>query len=153
MHRLPLAYTHMAIVLFVDDEPIVRRAVKLYLEQSGHVAHTAATLAEAQAVALAHPLDGIFLDIWLAAGESGFELVDWINEHLPDLAPRVVFVTGHANPQAGAARLRRSIDRPLLAKPFEMRALDIHIAEWARPKKAKWDRDRDVDGEGKGERE
>ncbi len=137
----------MASVLFVDDEPIVRRAVKLYLEQSGHVAYTAATLAEAQAVALAHPLDGIFLDIWLAGGESGFELIDWINEHIPDLAPRVVFVTGHANPQAGAAQLRRSIDRPLLAKPFAMRALDTHIAEWARPKRAKWFPDRDADSD------
>jgi DNA-binding response OmpR family regulator len=128
----------MACVLFVDDEPIVRRAVQLYLAQAGHAVFTAATIAEAQAVCRREPLDGVFLDIWLAGGESGFELVDWINEQLPELAPRVVFVTGHANPQAGATRLRRNIDRPLLAKPFEMRALDAHIAEWARPKKAKW---------------
>ncbi len=129
----------MASVLFVDDEPVVRRAVALYLAQAGHLAYTAATLSEARAIARAHPLDGIFLDIWLAAGESGFELVDWINEHMPELAPRVVFVTGHADPRAGAAQLRRSIDRPLLPKPFEMRALDIHIAEWARPRKTTWE--------------
>jgi DNA-binding response OmpR family regulator len=135
----------MACVLFVDDEPIVRRAVQLYLEQTGHLAFTAATLAEARDVASSQPLDGIFLDIWLGAGESGFELIDWINEQVPELAPRVVFVTGHANPQAGAAKLRRSIDRPLLPKPFEMRALDMHIAEWTRPKKATWEFERELD--------
>jgi two-component system response regulator AtoC len=135
----------MACVLFVDDEPIVCRAVQLYLEQAGHRAFTAGTLTEARDIAISQPLDGIFLDIWLGAGESGFELIDWINEHLPELAPRVVFVTGHSNPQAGAAKLRRSIDRPLLPKPFEMRALDTHIAEWLRPKKIAWELDRGTD--------
>lgn len=136
---MPFFHGGMASVLFVDDEPIVRRAVQLYLEQAGHTAYTAATIGEAQAIAIAHPLDGVFLDIWLAGGESGFELVDWVNERLPTLAPRIVFVTGHANPHAGAAQLRRNIDRPLLPKPFDMRALDSHIAEWARPKRLKWE--------------
>ena len=120
----------MAIVLYVDDEDAIRRAVVAWLTRRGHTVHAAATLADARDVIASQPVDGAFVDVWLGE-ESGLELKDWIEENRPDLAPNIVFVTG--DPAASHSAPLGTLGRPVLAKPFELRALDAFVASWVTP--------------------
>jgi two-component system NtrC family sensor kinase len=121
----------MTAVLYVDDEPTIRRAVQLWLSRYGITVHTAAGVHDAQAVVLAQPLAGVFIDLWLEDG-SGLELFAWLRRERPALARRVAFVSGDTI--AAEATLER-IDAtgcPLIAKPFDLDALKELTAQWVR---------------------
>ena len=53
---------------------------------------------------------------------SGFDVYDWLERHRPDLFARLVIATADGVSQRGREFLRR-ISRPVLEKPFELRAL------------------------------
>src|SRR5215218_4929824 len=78
-------------VLYVDDEPPLRKAVHAWLGQQGVDVESARSIAEATEVLGRRRFDGAFIDIWLSDG-SGFEVYDWIASHDPRLAQRVVFI-------------------------------------------------------------
>jgi len=122
----------MAIVLYVDDEEAIRRAVVAWLTRRGHTVHSAGTLADARDVLTSQPVDGAFVDIWLG-DESGLELQDWIEENRPDISPNIVYVTGdlaaHVTPRSALGAL----GRPVLSKPFELQELDAFVESWIAP--------------------
>ena len=122
----------MATVLYVDDEDAIRRAVSAWLTRRGHTVHTAGTLAEARDLLSSQPINGAFVDIWLG-DESGLELQDWIDEHRPELSPRIVFVTGDLSASDTAQSSVRKLGRPVLAKPFELQQLDTFVERWMTP--------------------
>lgn len=120
----------MARVLYVDDDDALRDVVRTWLERSGHVVHTAESVAVAKQRLASNEFDGAFLDVWLGDG-TGFELHGWLESHLPALARRVVFVTGNiVEGVDDAGRRLRALGRPVLAKPFGLRELDPHVARW-----------------------
>ena len=111
----------MAVILYVDDEEAVRRAVAAWLTRRGHVVHAAASIAAAVDLLESKRVDGAFVDLWIG-GESGLQLRELIDEHRPDLSDHVVLVTGdpHSSPTG----------RPVLAKPFDLAALDAFVERW-----------------------
>ena len=119
----------MATVLYVDDEDAIRRAVMTWLTRKGHVVHTASTVAAALALLATEAIDGAFIDLWLG-NESGLELQDWIDEHRPDFAANVVFVTGDVPSTAAAQRALGALGRPVLGKPFNLEDLEVWAARW-----------------------
>lgn len=119
------------IVLYVDDEPTIRRAVELWLSRYGIHVVTAASISEARDQLSRHHVDGAFLDLWLEDG-SGFELYDWLLDTAPALIGRIAFVTGDAE---GSPRSHRKLNRlgcPVLRKPFDLDALKDTVARWVR---------------------
>jgi CheY-like chemotaxis protein len=119
-------------VLYVDDEPPLRKAVHAWLGQQGVDVHSARSIAEAtEVLGSGRRFDGAFIDIWLSDG-SGFEIYDWIARHDPRLAQRVVFITGDILPSPETQRQLDSAGRPVLSKPFDLAALDQYVAEWSR---------------------
>ena len=118
-------------VLYVDDEPPLRKAVRAWLGQQGVDVETARSIAEATEVLGRRRFDGAFIDIWLSDG-SGFDVYDWIVRHDPRLAQRVVFITGDILPSADTQRRLDTAGRPVLTKPFDLAALDRYVAEWGR---------------------
>lgn len=119
----------MASVLYVDDEEAIRRAVILWLSRRGHSAHGAATVADARELLATRTFDGAFIDLWLGT-ESGLELQDWIDEHLPAFASRIVFVTGDLTSGEAAQRALASFGRPVLGKPFDLEELEEWVSRW-----------------------
>lgn len=119
----------MATVLYVDDEDAIRRAVSAWLTRRGHRVLTAGTLADARDVLASQAVDGAFIDVWLGV-ESGLELQDWIDEHRPELSPRIVFVTGDVAASELAQCSLGKLGRPVLAKPFELQQLDSFVQIW-----------------------
>lgn len=112
----------MTTLLFVDDEEIIGRAVSRLFSMRGDTALVAQNVAEAQLVLLAHEPDIVFIDVWLG-GESGFELLNWIEENRPHLADRVTFVTGDMAPHEELDGVWTRLGRPVIRKPFDFTKL------------------------------
>jgi DNA-binding response OmpR family regulator len=120
----------LAAVLYVDDEDAIRRALQSWLTRRGHVVYTAATSDEARDVLRAHAVDGAFIDIWLGE-ESGFDLFEWIDMHKPSVAEHVVFVTGDIVRDRDVEQALVALERPVLAKPFELGELERIVTGWS----------------------
>ena len=122
----------MANVLFVDDEESLRRAVRAGLARRGHHVRTAGSLSRAIRCLELYGFDGIFVDVWLG-GESGFDLLSWVENHKSSLARHVVFVTGDISFGDRDQHEVYALGLPVIAKPFQLDALEEHIARWMRP--------------------
>lgn len=118
----------MTTLLFVDDEETIGRAVSRLFSLRGDTALLAHSVSEAQLVLMMHEPDIIFIDVWLG-GESGFELLNWIEENRPHLAERVTFVTGDLVPKEGSDGVWRRLGRPIIQKPFDFSKLIEVVAD------------------------
>jgi len=114
-------------VLVVDDEPAIRHALGRLLRREGCEVTTAATAGEALAALETAPAGVVILDYHLP-GMSGADLGVQIVKRWPDLAGRMLFVTGDPAvtldtlpPACRSARL--------MAKPFELLELAALVAE------------------------
>ena len=106
-------------VLVIDDEPVVRKAVRRVLEASGLRVVTAADAASG----LGHPAIAecrlVICDLMLP-DRSGTEVLRELAARRPGLP--VVLITGYATPDL-AVRAREAGAAAFLAKPFEAREL------------------------------
>jgi DNA-binding NtrC family response regulator len=106
-------------VLVIDDEGVVRAAVRRVLEADGLEVATA----EDAASALAHPaLDAcrlVLCDLMLP-DRSGMEVLHELARRRPELP--IVLITGYATPDL-AVRAEEAGAAAFLAKPFEAREL------------------------------
>ncbi len=106
-------------VLVIDDEPVVRAAVRRVLEASGLRVATA----DDAASGLDHPAVAdcrlVICDLMLP-DRSGTEVLHELAARRPDLP--VVLITGYATPDL-AVRAREAGAAAFLAKPFEAREL------------------------------
>ncbi|HWE43229.1 MAG TPA: response regulator [Gemmatimonadaceae bacterium] len=121
----------MATVLYVDDEPAIRRLVRRWFEKRGVTIITAESVAEAQRLFTEHEVAGAFVDVWLGR-ETGFDLYAWIVEHRPQLKDRIVFITGDVDAGVPEGTQLQALGRIVIAKPFELEDLELHVREWAR---------------------
>jgi DNA-binding NtrC family response regulator len=103
------------LVLLIDDEPLLLRALRRILEADGHRLELAESAAAA-APHLADPaLDVVLVDLFL--GEtSGLALLDEIKRERPEV--EVIVMTGHASIESAVRCIRRGAF-DYLAKPFE----------------------------------
>ncbi|HEX5004186.1 MAG TPA: response regulator [Gemmatimonadales bacterium] len=105
-------------VLVVDDEPAIRHALGRLFRREGWEAVTAATAGEAIAALELSPVAAIVLDYHLP-GMSGGELGAEVAARWPDLARRIMFVSG--DPQLTPDTLPSACrGARLMAKPFDL---------------------------------
>ncbi|MFN7001499.1 MAG: response regulator [Elioraea tepidiphila] len=102
--------------LVVDDEPEVGAVLAEILRTDGMLVDTASDGAGAQAMLAERAVDLIVTDLRMP-GVDGMALHRWLVETRPELARRVVFVTGDRITTAIDIALRET-GRPVLAKPF-----------------------------------
>lgn len=123
----------MATLLYVDDEDALRRAFRSLLTRRGYTVLTASSSDEARSILAAHPtshrIDAVLIDIWLA-GESGFDLFEWIDMNYPDVAGRAAFVTGAIVREPHVEEALAALERPVLTKPFELVELERLLERW-----------------------
>jgi len=118
-------------ILHVEDQQSIREVVGRALHAFGFAVLSADGVNAAKlALAERDDVRGALLDVRLRDG-SGVDLYHWIVANRPDLARRVVFLTGSANAEA--------LDRlaatgcPVLTKPFEIADLVRVAAGWEGP--------------------
>jgi NtrC-family two-component system response regulator AlgB len=101
-------------ICIVDDEPNIRRTLRVALEAMGHAVEEAASGAKALELSDRQLFDVALLDLRLG-NESGLDLIESLLTHQPGLA--IVIITAHASIDTAVEAMRRgALD--YLAKPF-----------------------------------
>lgn len=111
-----------AMVLVVDDEPMVAELLVDSLTEESIAARHVGTVREALAVARKTTLRAVLIDYHLPDG-SGVELVQRLLHDQPSLKGHAAMITGASDADA-IIQLRRQMDMPVLGKPFHLD--DIH---------------------------
>jgi DNA-binding NtrC family response regulator len=116
-----------APVLLIEDEPAVMAYVRAALERNGYHVVTAESGAEALRMLAGGNFQGIVSDMRTPGGVDGAQVHAWIADHRPELASKVVFITGDIANEETAATLRKT-GAPCLEKPFRVQQF-ISIVE------------------------
>lgn len=104
------------VLLIVDDEESIRRALSRYLEREGHTVDAVATGTDAFQLLRERRYDGILLDLRMP-DQSGADVFATLLASDPEHAERVVFATGDVESDA-AREFLRTAKRPYVSKPF-----------------------------------
>jgi len=106
------------VVLVVDDEPLLLKALERILRPEGHEVRLAASLEEARPQLADPALDVVLVDLFLG-NASGLEVLDRVVRE--GLEVEVIVMTGHASIESAVGCMRRGAF-DYLAKPFD----DVH---------------------------
>jgi CheY-like chemotaxis protein len=77
-------------ILLVDDEPGIRKILRLFLEVEGFSVYEAITASQAISVIQKEKPDLIILDVILC-GQTGFEVCEWVKSN-PETKDIIVFL-------------------------------------------------------------
>ena len=108
-----------APVLLIEDEPAVLALVRAVLEGHGYAVVPTESGAEALRLLEAGDFHGVVSDMRTPGGVDGAQVYAWIADHRPELASRLVFITGDIANEETAATLRRT-GAPCVEKPFRV---------------------------------
>jgi CheY-like chemotaxis protein len=106
-------------VLLIEDEPAVMSYVRAALERSGY--SVVCTESGVQGLQLLESGDflGVVSDMRTPGGVDGADVHAWVAQHRPELAARIVFITGDIANEETVATLRRT-GAPCVEKPFRV---------------------------------
>jgi CheY-like chemotaxis protein len=117
-------------VLIVDDEEQVREVVGGALTNHHYVVDTAEDAFEALELLESVRYDAILTDVFMPGGLSGMDLHDRLIASRPELARRLIFLTGNIlNDEVRARIVERDV--PCLEKPFDIHVLSELVHEVA----------------------
>jgi CheY-like chemotaxis protein len=108
-----------APVLLIEDEPAVMALVRAVLEGHGYTVVPTESGAEALRLLADGQFHGVISDMRTPGGVDGAQVYAWIATHRPELASRLVFITGDIANEETAATLRRT-GAPCVEKPFRV---------------------------------
>jgi EAL domain-containing protein (putative c-di-GMP-specific phosphodiesterase class I) len=112
-------------VLLVDDDEVLRRALRRALSMAGHEVLDAASVREALAHFDVEPPDVVVSDLHMPGG-SGLELLQAVSRAMLDVP--VIFLTGGPSIETAAKAIRYGAFR-YLVKPVGMRELQSVVAQ------------------------
>lgn len=108
-----------APVLLIEDEPAVMALVRAVLEGHGYSVVAIESGAEALQLLETGNFHGVISDMRTPGGVDGAQVYAWIAANRPELAARLVFITGDIANEETAATLRRT-GAPCVEKPFRV---------------------------------
>jgi CheY-like chemotaxis protein len=108
-----------APVLLIEDEPAVMALVRAVLEGHGYTVVPTESGAEALRLLENGTFHGVVSDMRTPGGVDGAQVYAWIAVNRPELASRLVFITGDIANEETAATLRRT-GAPCVEKPFRV---------------------------------
>jgi CheY-like chemotaxis protein len=114
-------------ILVVDDEPLIGASARRLLSPEHDVVVVHSGEAALAAVESPRAFDAVLCDLMMP-GMTGIELHRELDRSRPELAERMVFITGGAFTEAAEDFLDRVATRRM-DKPFEPRALQALVRE------------------------
>jgi DNA-binding NtrC family response regulator len=96
--------------------------MRIALERRGYEVVPSSSAAEGLEVLAHGDFCGVISDFRTPGGITGADVHDWIRRHRPELASRVVFITGDTASDETIALLARS-GTPCVEKPFRVHQL------------------------------
>ena len=106
-------------VLLIEDEPAVMSYVQAALERSGYPVICCDSGVQALRMLENGSFLGVVSDMRTPGGVDGGQVHSWIAQHRPDLASRIVFITGDIANEETVATLRE-MGSPCVEKPFRV---------------------------------
>ena len=115
----PLANPAALPVLLIEDEPAVMAYVRATLERSGYTVVCTESGVEGLRLLESEQFLGVVSDMRTPGGVDGADVHAWLSRHRPDLAARIVFITGDIANEDTVATLRKT-GAPCVEKPFRV---------------------------------
>ena len=109
-------------ILLVEDEPAVMAYVQAALERSGYPVTCCESGVDALRLLEHGAFLGIVSDMRTPGGVDGGQVHAWLTRHRPDLASRIVFITGDIANEETITTLRET-GAPCVEKPFRVQDL------------------------------
>lgn len=106
-------------VLLIEDEPAVMSYVQAALERSGYPVVCCDSGVEALRLLERGSFLGVVSDMRTPGGVDGGQVHAWLARNRPDLASRIVFITGDIANEETVATLRET-GAPCVEKPFRV---------------------------------
>jgi len=106
-------------VLLIEDEPAVMAYVRATLERSGYNVVCTESGAEGLRLLESEQFLGVVSDMRTPGGVDGAGVHAWLSRHRPDLAARIVFITGDIANDETVATLRNT-GAPCVEKQFRV---------------------------------
>lgn len=119
---LPAIQPGILPVLLIEDEPAVMSYVQAALERSGYPVVCCDSGVEALRLLENGSFLGVVSDMRTPGGVDGGQVHAWLAQHRPDLASRIVFITGDIANEETVATLRQT-GAPCVEKPFRVQQL------------------------------
>ena len=116
---LPVLKTQPLPVLLVEDEPAVMAYVQAALERSGYPVVCCESGVDALRLLEKGSFLGVVSDMVTPGGVNGADVHAWIAAHRPELAARLVFITGDIANEQTVETLRQT-GAPCVEKPFRV---------------------------------
>jgi two-component system NtrC family sensor kinase len=105
--------------LLIEDEPGVMAYVRATLERSGYTVVCSESGAEGLRLLESGEFLGVVSDMRTPGGVNGADVHAWVTRHRPQLAQRIVFITGDIANEETVAVLRQT-GAPCVEKPFRV---------------------------------
>jgi DNA-binding response OmpR family regulator len=109
-------------ILVIEDEPSVASFMRTALERRGYAVMPSPSAAEGLRLLATNDFQGVVSDFRTPGGINGSDLHDWVRRHRPELASRIVFITGDTASAETVALLQRD-GTPCIEKPFRIHEL------------------------------
>jgi len=106
-------------VLVIEDEASVMSFLRAALERSGYRIAPAASGSEAIQLLAQGDFLGVITDMRIPGGVTGADVHAWIVAHRPEMAGRVIFITGDTVNEETMSIVRRT-GAPCIEKPFRV---------------------------------
>ncbi len=116
---LPAAKPVVLPVLLIEDEPAVMSYVRAALERSGYSVVCTESGADGLELLQSGEFLGVVSDMRTPGGVDGADVHAWVARHRPELASRIVFITGDIANEETVATLRQT-GAPCVEKPFRV---------------------------------
>jgi len=106
-------------VLLIEDEPSVIAYVQAALERGGYTVVTCESGVDALQILTSGNFLGVVSDMRTPGGINGADVYAWIVQHRPELASRIIFITGDIANEETVETLRKT-GAPCVEKPFRV---------------------------------
>jgi CheY-like chemotaxis protein len=116
---LPAIKHEVLPVLLIEDEPAVMAYVRAALERSGYAVVCAQSGVDGLKMLESGEFLGVVSDMRTPGGVDGADVHAWLRRYRPELASRLVFITGDIANEETVATLRQT-GAPCVEKPFRV---------------------------------
>ena len=106
-------------VLLIEDEPAVMAYVRATLERNGYAVVCSESGADGLRLLESGEFLGVVSDMRTPGGVNGADVHAWVAQYRPELAARIVFITGDIANEETVATLRET-GAPCVEKPFRV---------------------------------
>ena len=106
-------------VLLIEDEPAVMAYVRAALERSGYAVVSTESGVDGLRLLESGEFLGVVSDMRTPGGVDGADVHAWLSRNRPDLAARIVFITGDIANEDTVATLHKT-GAPCVEKPFRV---------------------------------